>query len=153
MTVLAQQRSDFGFSLENFEPANWNMAGFKHRYIIVKIDSKCMRGKEDTSMNATLAQGIKNIVYNSIKNNFGEYVLGMIDCFDVIERYEHLGIAIVRCNLSIYKYVCYTICSIGKVNETDVRFSILAVSGILRKAKKKMLEIERKLNAGSSTGA
>ncbi|ELA41909.1 uncharacterized protein VICG_01093 [Vittaforma corneae ATCC 50505] len=123
------------------------MAGFKHRYIVVKIDYRHTNRRESTHLDAALAQGIKNLLYNSIKTNFGEYVLGMIDCFEVVERYDCLGIVIIRCNLSIHKYVCYTICSMGKVSEAEVRFSILAVSGILRKAKKRLLEIENRLSA------
>jgi RNase P/RNase MRP subunit POP5 len=126
------------------------MAGFKHRYLIVKLECKMSNGKK---IDEGIITTFRTIIYNSIKSNFGEHALGMIDYFEVIERYETLGIVILRCNHAIYKYVCYTICSIGRVNETNVRFNILAVSGILRKAKKKMLEIEGYLELNKCTGS
>lgn len=114
-----------------------HMAGFRHRYIIVKIQSE--------ACNEAVVDGLKSLLYTSLKTNFGDFVLGMIEVMEVIERYDALHVGIIRCNLAIYKYICHTICSIGKANDSRVKFSILAVSGILKKAKKKMIEIERRL--------
>lgn len=116
------------------------MAGFKHRYIIVKIISKDLENKK---IDSDITLGIKSFIYNSLKANFGENILGMVDYFEVVESYEALGIVLLRCNLSIYKYICYTICSTGKLKDKNVKFNILGVSGILKKAKLKILEIEQ----------
>lgn len=106
------------------------MAGFKHRYLILKVDSK---------IESAVLSNIKNILYKNMKLNFGDHVLSLIDTFEVVESYENLGILILRCNLAIYKYLCYTIISIGKVNESEVKITIKNASGILKKAKKKLL--------------
>lgn len=106
------------------------MAGFKHRYLVIKINSK---------IESAILSNIKNILYRNIKTNFGDYILSLIDTLEVIESYESLGILILRCNLAIYKYLCYTIISTGTVNDKGVRMTIQNVSGILKKAKKRML--------------
>lgn len=108
------------------------MAGFKHRYIVVKIESKA---------DAALASNLRNLLYKSMKTNFGDFVVSAIDRFEVLENHENLGVVILRCNLAIYKYLCYTLISLGRLNDVNVRFSILASSGILKKAKSKLLKI------------
>ena len=108
------------------------MAGFKHRYIIVKIDSKA---------DHAVASNLKSLLHKSIKNNFGDLVLSAIDCIEILETHENLGIVVIRCNLAIYKYLTYSLISLGALNDTKVRFSILATSGILRRAKIKLLKI------------
>jgi len=108
------------------------MAGFKHRYIVVKIDSKA---------NNAVASNLRSLLYKNIKHNFGDFVLSTIDCFEILETHENLGIVIIRCNLSFYKYLTYSIVSLGSFNDIKVRFSILATSGILRRAKIKLLKI------------
>lgn len=108
------------------------MAGFKHRYIVIKIESKA---------DAAIASNLRNLLYRSMKTNFGDFVLSAIDRFEVLESHENLGIVILRCNLGIYKYLCYTLISLGRFNDTNVRFSILVSSGILKKAKIKLLRI------------
>lgn len=103
------------------------MAGFKHRYLIVKVNS------------TAVLSNIRNILYKNMKSNFGDHVLSLIDTFEVIESYENLGVVILRCNLAVYKYLCHTIVSIGRIGDSDVRMTINNVSGILKKAKKKLL--------------
>ena len=104
------------------------MAGFKHRYLVLKVNS-----------DYKVALGVKNVIYKSMKTNFGDFVLSLVDTFEVVESYEKLGLLILRCNLSIYKYLCYTIISMGKVSNSNIRVSIVNVSGILKKAKKKLI--------------
>lgn len=100
------------------------MAGFKHRYIIIQIE-----GPNDVS------SLLKPTLLKNIKNDFGDLVLSLIDCFEIVEYHSALNIAILRCNLSIYKYLCYSIVSTGKISFSNARISILHVSGILKKAK------------------
>lgn len=117
------------------------MAGFKNRYLIVKIDSFKKRNLSKAS--------IYNILYNNIKYNFGEYTLSLIDTFEVIESYENLEIVIIKCNLQIYKYLCYCLVTFGSIkdqsmqnlNDDKIKFSILLTSGILKKAKRKFLKM------------
>lgn len=108
------------------------MVGVKHRYIVVKIESKA---------GAAIASNLRSLLHRHMKINFGDFVLSAIDRFEVLENHENLGIVILKCNLCIYKYLCYTLVSLGRFNDLNVRFSILASSGILRKAKSKLLRI------------
>ena len=112
------------------------MAGFKHRYIVLEIES---------NLNESFKSKLKDILYLNLKDNFGDLVLSKIDNFEISEFYENLQIAILKCNLEIYKYLCYTIVTIGKVNSLNVHFKIVAVSGIIKKAKVMLLKyINRK---------
>lgn len=111
------------------------MAGFKHRYLVIKISSK---------IESAVLSNIKNILYRNMKMNFGDFILSLIDTFEIVESYENLGIFILRCNLAIYKYLCYTIISTGSVNDKGVRMTIQNVSGILKKAKKELLSEVKK---------
>jgi RNase P/RNase MRP subunit POP5 len=102
------------------------MAGYKHRYLIIKVDAaseKCV------------PSSIKNAIIKNIKTDFGDVVLGLMDCLEVAEYHENLGIAVIKCNLAIYKYVCYTLVAMGKINKMSIRLQILFTSGILKKAK------------------
>jgi RNase P/RNase MRP subunit POP5 len=111
------------------------MAGFKHRYLVIKVNSK---------IETAIASNIKNILLRNMKTNFGDFILSLIETFEIVENYENLSIIIIRCNLAIYKYLCHTIISIGKINDNNVRLTILNVSGILKKAKKKLLSSIKK---------
>ncbi len=113
------------------------MAGFKHRYLILRV----VANSESTK---ALISNIKNILYKSIKLNFGDSALSLIDTFEVVESYENLNILILRCNLAIYKYLSYCIVSMGKINEIGVRITIENVSGICRRAKMKFVEFIKK---------
>lgn len=106
------------------------MAGLKHRYLAVKLETKSTQFS---------CASIKNALYNSLKINFGEYVLSQIDCFDILESHENLGVVIIRCNLSIHKYLCHVICTLGRVGDANVKLSVITVSGILKKARKRLI--------------
>ncbi|KAM0680380.1 hypothetical protein GINT2_001438 [Glugoides intestinalis] len=106
----------------------------KHRYLILKVYTK---EKEICPIT------IKNSIYNSLKFNFGEYVLSMICCFEVIECYPNLAVLTIKCDLDLYKYICYCINTIGTINGTNTKLSVISTSGILRKAKKRLLEFEK----------
>lgn len=119
------------------------MAGFKHRYLIVKIE-----GLREKKLTKTY---IYKVILNSLRHNFGEYALGLIDTLEVIETYENLEIVIIRCNLLIYKYLCYCLIITGSIKESTaeerVKFSILLTSGILKRAKKRFLQIQEAINS------
>lgn len=104
------------------------MAGIKNRYLAVTYSS----GFPTTS--------IKNTLYNSLRINFGEVVLSKIDVFEMLESYDTLKIVILRCNLDVYKYLCHIICTMGRIGDSNVKLSIVEVSGILKKLKKKILK-------------
>lgn len=106
----------------------------KHRYLILRVYTE-----EKDFCPIT----IKNSIYNSLKFNFGDYVLSMICCFDVIECYPNLAVITIKCDLDVYKYICHTISTIGTIKGTNVKLSIISTSGILRKAKKRLLELEK----------
>lgn len=106
------------------------MAGFKHRYLILKVR---------TASSQSFASTLRTILWNGIKEDFGDYVLSKIDYFEVCEYHDHLGIAIIRCNIDVYKYLCYVIVTQGCVHNMNIRMHILFVSGILKKAKKALL--------------
>lgn len=140
------------------------MAGFKHRYLIVEIKSKEKRSFEGS---------LKRILITGLKENYGDWILGKIDYLEICEYYDSLSIAIIRCNLDIYKYLCHTIITTGRLindkNTKDcdkriknhdgsikintnksllIQMSILSVSGILKKAKVRFLEkIKKDQNA------
>lgn len=107
------------------------MAGFKHRYIVVKVESKA---------DAPLVSNFKSNLLKNLKLQFGDVVLSLIDVLEIEESYENLGLLIIRCNLSVYKYITYTIVTTGKCNDLNVRFSIVDVGGILKKVKKRVVE-------------
>lgn len=103
----------------------------KHRYLIIKIES---------SEKSDISNTIINTIREGLKDNFGEYILSKIERMELCEYHEDLAIAIVRCNLEIYKYVCYLLVTIGKLNRINIRFTIISVSGILKKAKIQLLK-------------
>jgi len=115
------------------------MAGFKHRYLILEISPR--RGHN-------ALHTLKRLLERELCTGFGIYSLSLIDYLEVLEYHEALGMAIVRCNLEVYKYLCYTIVTLCKVNKMEIRIEIVAVSGILRRAKRRFLD----LTARSGTG-
>ncbi|KAI5148331.1 ribonuclease P/MRP protein subunit POP5 [Enteropsectra breve] len=107
------------------------MSGFKHRYIVVKV-----RAEQEQSMESTL----KTYILKEIKDMFGDYVLAMVDYLEILEYHKTLQLAIIRCNLSIYKYVCYAVIMNKKMSDAKLSCSILHVSGIMKKAKSKLIK-------------
>lgn len=104
------------------------MAGIKNRYLAVSHNSEFP------------ATSIKNTLYSTLRIHFGELILSKIDVLEVLESYDALKIVIIRCNLDVYKYLCYVICTMGRIGETNVKLSIVEVSGILKKLKKKIVK-------------
>lgn len=104
------------------------MAGIKNRYLAVSHNSEFS------------TTSIKNTLYSSLRLNFGEMILSKIDVLEILESYDTLKIIVIRCNLDIYKYLCHVICTMGRIGETNVKLSIVEVSGILKKLKKKILK-------------
>ncbi|KAI4292887.1 hypothetical protein PAPHI01_2161 [Pancytospora philotis] len=76
---------------------------------------------------------------NGLRDDFGDYIMGKIDYFEVCEYYDALGVAIVRCNLDVYKYLCYVIVTKGQLGKLQVGMRILFTSGVLKKAKRAYL--------------
>lgn len=107
------------------------MAGLKHRYVIVQTETQQRR---------SLASTLKGTIVAGIKDRFGDLALSKIDCLEISEYYENLGIAIVRCNIDAYKYMCHTIMMLGKKDRAGVRLRIVSVSGILKKAKRELMK-------------
>lgn len=117
------------------------MVGLKHRYLIVQIKSETGR---------SFAPTIKTILLNSIKDDFGDYIMSKVDYFEICEYHEALGIVIIRCNLDIYKYLCYAIVTKGQIGKLPTSLRILYTSGILKKAKAKFLQqIGKEINANA----
>lgn len=106
------------------------MAGFKHRYLVLKLDGI-----------APVSEIISNFIQRRLRADFGEYALGLIDIFEVVEVHKRLGMALIRCNLQIYKYIAYVLITSAGKKEDGIRIQIMTVSGILKKARKKMLNI------------
>ena len=102
----------------------------KHRYLIVHLSG----GTNEHSASA-LIQSLRE----QIQEDFGTYALSLIDKLDVCEYHQNLQVGILRCNLEIYKFLCFSLLTMGA--KKNLRIRLLSVSGILKKAKKEALRI------------
>lgn len=100
----------------------------KHRYLIVKIASQ-----EKQNLSTVLI----NFLNENMRKNFGDFIISKLTKLELCEYHENMNVAIIKCNLEIYKYLAYTIVT---ANLSNTRISIISVSGILKKAKIELLK-------------
>lgn len=87
----------------------------------------------------SLASTLRSILWEKIGEGFGEYALGKVECLEVCEFHAALGIAVIRCNLGVFKHLCQVISESRAQGDLGLRLEIVSVSGILKKAKQRLL--------------
>lgn len=102
---------------------------------------------------ASIESALIPLLRSSLKKNFGDYSLGLIDRLELCEYHPNLSIAIIKCNLEIYKQLCYVLVTTGSADRADVKFTVLSVSGILKKCKRKFLSLAAKEPTGAKNAS
>lgn len=111
------------------------MVKIKNRYIAIEIKTEDHR--EFTS-------NIPELIKQSMKVCFGDIILSKIVNLEVCEHHRNLNTCILKCNLDVYKYICYILATQGSVNGLNTHFRIILVSGILKKLKMGLLKHYKK---------
>lgn len=106
------------------------MVKIKNRYIAIRINSL----EKDPKL-----KQIQNIIYTNLKECFGDIIMSKIEYLEICEIYEQHRKIILKCNLAIYKHICFVISTIGKAMDLNIRLETIFVSGILKKVKSALL--------------
>lgn len=117
------------------------MIRVKGRYVVVKL-----RFEEDRKV--SLGESLAPVIKSRLAMDFGSHAVAMAGHLSVVEYLPHSQIAIVKCDAPACKYVLFTIATIGEVSNIKCSMSILWVSGVLKRAMRRILkhvESEKKM--------
>lgn len=106
------------------------MACYKHRYLVLEVDSDDPR---------VTASSLPGTLLDIIRKQHGDFGLSMVDCLEVVENYSAHRVLILKVNVDAYRIVR------DIVINYDIGKSIrcIAASGILKKAQKRLLEMAK----------
>jgi RNase P/RNase MRP subunit POP5 len=112
------------------------MVCIKTRYIVVSF---AFEDGKRVSLETVLVPIIKA----KLEMNFGAYALSMVGRLSVAEYLPNNQMAIIKCDVAACKYILHSLVAIGELSGQKCSFRILWVSGILKKAMKKMVLFSR----------
>ncbi|KAI5170519.1 hypothetical protein PAEPH01_1502 [Pancytospora epiphaga] len=107
------------------------MVGVKHRYVILELFG--MKG-------GSTGSSLRSWLWERMRQRHGEWGLGRIDRLDVCEYYTAMSIAVVRCDLKTCGLLCKIIREDFPNGDLAPRMGVISVSGILKKAKGRLLK-------------
>ncbi|KMV65426.1 hypothetical protein M970_090640 [Encephalitozoon cuniculi EcunIII-L] len=85
-----------------------------------------------------------SVIRSRVCTDYGIHVLSMVGSLVVVEYLPHNQVAVVRCDAPACKYVLFTIATIGEVSDLKCSMSVLWVSGILKRAMRRILRYVEK---------
>lgn len=109
------------------------MVCVKTRYIVIRI-----RPEDDRKV--SFESSLVPIIKSRLKADYGNYVLSMVGRLSVVEYLPHCQMAVIKCDVEACKYILFTMTTIGEVPGMRCSISVLWISGILKKAMKKVLK-------------
>lgn len=90
-----------------------------------------------------LESALISVIKSRLVSDYGNCVLSMVGRLSVVEYLSNSRIAVIKCDAEVCKYVLSTMRGIGEVSGIECSMRILWVSGILKKAMKKVLRYVR----------
>ncbi|KAM0672676.1 hypothetical protein CWI42_100080 [Ordospora colligata] len=105
----------------------------KMRYIAVRI-------RFEKERNISLETSLLPFLKAKLMDDYGVSGLSKAGHLSVVEYMKHCKIALIRCDVSGYKNLLFTLATIGELNGLKCSMSTIWVSGILKKAMKRILK-------------
>ncbi|KAG5858786.1 Rpp14/Pop5-like protein [Encephalitozoon hellem] len=112
------------------------MVRVKSRYIVVKLLLEEGRGMPGMDV-------LGSVIKSRVEIDYGRHVLSMVGNLGIVEYLPHSQIVVIRCDAPVCKYVLFTITTIGEISGFKCSMSVLWVSGILKRAMRKILKYVR----------
>eukprot|EP00867_Encephalitozoon_hellem_P001328 XP_003887936.1 hypothetical protein EHEL_090600 [Encephalitozoon hellem ATCC 50504] len=84
-----------------------------------------------------------SVIKSRVEIDYGRHVLSMVGNLGIVEYLPHSQIVVIRCDAPVCKYVLFTITTIGEISGFKCSMSVLWVSGILKRAMRKILKYVR----------
>ncbi|KAL7346960.1 RNAse P component 2 [Encephalitozoon intestinalis] len=109
------------------------MIRVKARYIVIRL-------RHEGDQSRALGEMLGSIVKSKVGIDYGSYGASMVGNLVVVEYLPHSQIAVIRCDAPACKYVLFTIATIGEISGLKCSMSILWISGILKRAMRRILK-------------
>ncbi|AFN83719.1 hypothetical protein EROM_091030 [Encephalitozoon romaleae SJ-2008] len=109
------------------------MVRVKSRYVVVKLRPEGNRSVPSMDV-------LGSIIKSKVEIDYGRHVLSMVGNLGVVEYLPHSQIAVIKCDAPACKHVLFTIATIGEISGFKCSMSVLWVSGILKRAMRKILK-------------
>lgn len=115
------------------------MVCIKTRYIVAQM-------LFENDRRISLETSLVPVIRARLERDYGSHVMSMVGRLSVVEYLPHCQIAVIKCDVSACKYILFTLATIGELPGVRCSISVLWVSGILKKAMRRILrfvEMER----------
>ncbi len=103
------------------------------RYIAVRI-------RFEEERNVSLETSLLPFLKARLGDDYGMNGLSKAGHLSVVEYLKHCKIALIRCDVSGYRNLLFTLATTGEVGGLKCSISTIWVSGILKKAMKRILK-------------